>query len=123
MASQSQPQTGTRLPPQSGPSMPTTATKQDIEALLAGPVLDHLAPISGGRWKLVSQQSNNIVVAYRVNGHEVFTTNVEMGANPDTVNDTCWQFVYGYPSGKQLIPFITSPTFRLTKKRYASAPR
>ncbi|QPC70159.1 hypothetical protein HYE68_000911 [Fusarium pseudograminearum] len=104
MASQSQPQTGTRLPPQSGPSMPTTATKQDIEALLAGPVLDHLAPISGGRWKLVSQQANNIVVAYRVNGREVFTTTVEMGANPDTVNDTCWQFVYGYPSGVPLLP-------------------
>ncbi|KAG8671787.1 hypothetical protein FPOAC2_05147 [Fusarium poae] len=98
MESQSQPQTGTPLPPQNGPAMPTKATKHDIDAILNGSALNHLAPISGGRWKLVSQHYNTIVVAYHVNRRAVFTTTVQIGTNPDTVNNQCWQYVYGYPT-------------------------
>ncbi|RGP63551.1 mating type mat1-2-3 [Fusarium longipes] len=118
MESQSQPQAEARASSPDRPSMPTRATAHDIRAILSGPALGHLAPVPGGRWRLVSQTMNSIVVAYHVNHRAVLTTTIQMGANPALVTDQCWQYVYGYPTGVAslvdgALPAWTPPVFNV----------
>lgn len=114
---QPQPQTETRAPAQNIPPMPTRATEEDVQAILKGPALNHLAPVPGGKWRVLSRTMNAIEVAYVVNHTQILAITVQLGANPALVTDQCWQHVYGYPTGKRLSSFMLSPTFGLTTKR------
>ncbi|KAJ4259638.1 hypothetical protein NW762_007568 [Fusarium torreyae] len=82
-----------------GPPMPSRATDHDIQALLTGPALDHLVPVPGGRWVMVSRAEDTILIVYVLgDGTEVMSTTVHMATNPDVAADLCWQHVYGYPA-------------------------
>ncbi|KAJ4140411.1 hypothetical protein NW768_001772 [Fusarium equiseti] len=78
--------------------MPTRATEEDVQAILKGPALNHLAPVPGGKWRVLSRTMNAIEVAYVVNHTQILAITVQLGANPALVTDQCWQHVYGYPT-------------------------
>nr|QFP39880.1 mating type protein 1-2-9 [Fusarium udum] len=82
-----------------GPPMPGRATMQDIQALLNGEALNHLAPVPGGRWQMLSRVDNIILVAYVLeDGTQVLTTTVNIAFDAQTAAGLCWQHIYNFPA-------------------------
>ncbi|KAF4500159.1 mating type MAT1-2-3 [Fusarium agapanthi] len=82
------------------PPMPGRATMQDIQALLNGEALNHLAPVPGGRWQMLSRVDNIILVAYVLeDGTQVMTTTVNVAFDAQTAAGLCWQHIYNFPAG------------------------
>lgn len=87
-----------------GSPMPVRATMQDIQALLNGEALNHLAPVPGGRWQMLSRVDNIILIAYVLeNGTQVMTTTVNVAFDAQTAAGLCWQHIYNFPAGKRLV--------------------
>nr|QFP39862.1 mating type protein 1-2-9 [Fusarium nisikadoi] len=85
--------------PVSGPPMPGRATMQDIQALLNGEALNHLASVPGGRWQMLSRVDNTILVAYVLeDGTQVMTTTVNLAFDAQTATGLCWQHIYNFPA-------------------------
>nr|AEP03834.1 mating type protein MAT1-2-3 [Fusarium konzum] len=81
------------------PPMPGRATMQDIQALLNGEALNHLAPVPGGRWQMLSRVDNIILVAYVLDdGTQVMTTTVNVAFDAQTAAGLCWQHIYNFPA-------------------------
>ncbi|KAF4440889.1 mating type MAT1-2-3 [Fusarium acutatum] len=81
------------------PPMPGRATMQDIQALLNGEALNHLAPVPGGRWQMLSRVDNIILVAYVLeDGTQVLTTTVNVAFDAQTAAGLCWQHIYNFPA-------------------------
>nr|QFP39878.1 mating type protein 1-2-9 [Fusarium tupiense] len=81
------------------PPMPGRATMQDIQALLNGEALNHLAPVPGGRWQMLSRVDNIILVAYvSEDGTQVMTTTVNVAFDAQTAAGLCWQHIYNFPA-------------------------
>ncbi|KAG5768441.1 hypothetical protein H9Q72_004048 [Fusarium xylarioides] len=79
--------------------MPGRATMQDIQALLNGEALNHLAPVPGGRWQMLSRVDNIILVAYVLeDGTQVLTTTVNIAFDAQTAAGLCWQHIYNFPA-------------------------
>ncbi|KAH7264762.1 mating type protein MAT1-2-3 [Fusarium redolens] len=86
--------------PVNGSPMPARATMQDIQALLNGEALNHLAPVPGGRWQMLSRVNNIILVAYVLeDGTQVMTTTVNLAFDAETATTLCWQHIYNFPAG------------------------
>ncbi|KAI1037851.1 hypothetical protein LB505_001432 [Fusarium chuoi] len=84
-----------------GSPMPVRATMQDIQALLNGEALNHLAPVPGGRWQMLSRVDNIILIAYVLeNGTQVMTTTVNVAFDAQTAAGLCWQHIYNFPADK-----------------------
>ncbi|KAG5784721.1 hypothetical protein H9Q73_001625 [Fusarium xylarioides] len=82
-----------------GLPMPGRATMQDIQALLNGEALNHLAPVPGGRWQMLSRVDNIILVAYVLeDGTQVLTTTVNIAFDAQTAAGLCWQHIYNFPA-------------------------
>ncbi|KAJ4091054.1 hypothetical protein NW760_014475 [Fusarium oxysporum] len=87
--------------PVNGPPMPGRATMQDIQALLNGEALNHLAPVPGGRWQMLSRVDNIILVAYVLeDGTQFMTTTVNLAFDTQTATGLCWQHIYNFPADK-----------------------
>ncbi|KAF5620928.1 mating type MAT1-2-3 [Fusarium sp. NRRL 52700] len=72
---------------------------QDIQALLNGEALNHLAPVTGGRWQMLSRVDNIILVAYVLgDGTQVMTTTVDIAFDAQTAAALCWQHIYNFPA-------------------------
>ncbi|KAG5797773.1 hypothetical protein H9Q69_003222 [Fusarium xylarioides] len=72
---------------------------QDIQALLNGEALNHLAPVPGGRWQMLSRVDNIILVAYVLeDGTQVLTTTVNIAFDAQTAAGLCWQHIYNFPA-------------------------
>ncbi|KAL9567063.1 hypothetical protein ACKAV7_008832 [Fusarium commune] len=85
--------------PVNGSPMPGRATMQDIQALLNGEALNHLAPVPGGRWQMLSRVDNIILVAYVLeDGTQVMTTTVNLAFDTQTATGLCWQHIYNFPA-------------------------
>nr|QFP39872.1 mating type protein 1-2-9 [Fusarium siculi] len=81
------------------PPMPVRATMQDIQALLNGEALNHLAPVPGGRWQMLSRVDNIILIAYVLeDGTQVMTTTVNVAFDAQTAAGLCWQHMYNFPA-------------------------
>nr|QFP39870.1 mating type protein 1-2-9 [Fusarium sacchari] len=81
------------------PPMPVRATMQDIQALLNGEALNHLAPVPGGRWQMLSRVDNIILIAYVLeDGSQVMTTTVNVAFDAQTAAGLCWQHIYNFPA-------------------------
>nr|AEP03819.1 mating type protein MAT1-2-3 [Fusarium thapsinum]QFP39876.1 mating type protein 1-2-9 [Fusarium thapsinum] len=82
-----------------GPPMAGRATMQDIHGLLNGEALNHLAPVPGGRWQMLSRVDNIILVAYVLeDGTQVLTTTVNLAFDAQTAAGLCWQYIYNFPA-------------------------
>ncbi|RBA14782.1 hypothetical protein FPRO05_13327 [Fusarium proliferatum] len=72
---------------------------QDIQALLNGEALNHLAPVYGGRWQMLSRVDNIILIAYVLeDGTQVMTTTVNVAFDAQTAAGLCWQHIYNFPA-------------------------
>jgi hypothetical protein len=77
---------------------------QDIHALLNGEALNHLAPVPGGRWQMLSRVDNIILVAYVLeDGTQVLTTTVNLAFDAQTAAGLCWQYIYNFPACKRSV--------------------